>query len=175
MLRLADKLLGELGSEATLCCFPLPASKQLIASSNFFFPIAGREIRGLTCIAAGALQSFPMAGELRWVLASLELIEIAGEACIMSMFQDITERKGIEAALRQSEQRYQLITRATSDAVWEWDLLTHEVRWSQGLRTVFGYPAEALRQHTWWADHVHPEDKGPIEASVQVAVWLPVA
>jgi PAS domain S-box-containing protein len=110
------------------------------------------------------------AGALRWVLASLELIDVAGEACLLSTFQDITERKATEAALRQSEERAQLITRATSDAIWDWDLVSHEVRWSQGLRTVFGYPDEALRHHNWWAEHVHPDDRVQTEASVRLAI-----
>lgn len=109
-------------------------------------------------------------GAMRWTLASFERIEVAGAAALLSTFQDITERKQIEAALRASEERYQLITRTTSDAVWDWDLLTQEVHWSQGLRTVFGYPAEALRHHDWWRTHVHPADLAGTEASVQAAI-----
>lgn len=110
------------------------------------------------------------AGEVHWVLASFERIDVAGASGLLSTFQDITARKAIEAALRASEERYQLIIRATSDAVWDWDLITQEVRWSQGLRTVFGYPAEALRHHDWWRSHVHPDELGNIEASVQAAL-----
>jgi PAS domain S-box-containing protein len=118
-------------------------------------------------------------GVLRWALASFECIDFVctdttgsepGGRGLISMFQDITERKAVEAALRASEERYHLITHATTDAVWEWDLHTHAVQWSQGLRTLFGYPDEALRHHDWWRMHVHPADLANAEASVASAI-----
>lgn len=109
-------------------------------------------------------------GEVRQVLASLECLEVAGEACVITMFQDITERTHILEALRKSEERYQTIVRATTDAVWDWDLVTEEVQWSPGLHSVFGYPADTLRYHAWWRDHVHPDDLEQTETSVQAAL-----
>ncbi|MCE7987555.1 MAG: PAS domain S-box protein [Caldilinea sp. CFX5] len=109
-------------------------------------------------------------GALRRVLASVEQIDVEGVACLLTMFQDITERTQIEAALRASEERYQLITWVTTDAVWDWNLVTNEVQWSQGLRTGFGFPNEALRRHNWWQGQVHPEDIAQAEASVQAAI-----
>jgi len=88
----------------------------------------------------------------------------------VSTGKDMTERAQAEAALRKTEERFQLIAQATTDAVWEWDLVTGEVQWNHGLRTLFGYPAEALREHTWWMSHVHPEDIQATEASVQAAI-----
>ncbi len=44
-------------------------------------------------------------GYLRQVLLSLERIELDGEACLLGVGYDITERKAAEAALRTSEQR----------------------------------------------------------------------
>jgi len=109
-------------------------------------------------------------GELRRVLASLERLDVAGEACVITMFQDITERTEMLAALRKSEERYETIVRATTDAIWDWDLVTQEVQWSPGLHSVFGYPADTLRYHAWWRDHVHPDDLENTEASVRAAL-----
>lgn len=85
-------------------------------------------------------------------------------------FQETTERAQMEAALRASEERYQLITAVTTDAVWDWNLVTNAVQWSQGLRTGFGFPNEALRHHNWWQEQVHPADLAQAEASVQAAI-----
>jgi PAS domain S-box-containing protein len=84
--------------------------------------------------------------------------------------QNFEKRQAIETALRASEERYQLITRLTSDAVWDWNLQTQEVQWSQGLRTLFGYPDDALRHHDWWRTHVHPDDLAETEATVQAVL-----
>ena len=45
-------------------------------------------------------------GELQIGLISLELINFKGELCIVTVLNDITERKQTEEALKQSEERY---------------------------------------------------------------------
>jgi two-component system, sensor histidine kinase and response regulator len=73
--------------------------------------------------------------------------------------RDITERRQAEEDLRKSEERFQLIARATNDTVWDWDLLTNRVWWNEGIKTVFGYPGNAvLNDGHWWDQHIHPED-----------------
>ena len=61
----------------------------------------------------GAVRGFELklrrrSGEVRDVLASLELIELAGEneRVLISTFIDISERKSAEEALKKSEERY---------------------------------------------------------------------
>jgi two-component system, sensor histidine kinase and response regulator len=73
--------------------------------------------------------------------------------------RDVTERRQAEEALRKSEERFQLIARATNDTVWDWDLLTNRVWWNEGIKTVFGYPEDAvLNDGHWWDQHIHPDD-----------------
>ena len=99
------------------------------------------------------------AGEIRQSLAAAELIELKGEACVLTLIHDITERKQAEEALRKSEERFQLIARATNDTVWDWDLLTNRVWWNEGIKTVFGYPTdEVAHDGAWWDLHIHTED-----------------
>jgi two-component system, sensor histidine kinase and response regulator len=73
--------------------------------------------------------------------------------------RDITERRQAEDDLRKSEERFQLIARATNDTVWDWDLTTNRVWWNEGIKTVFGYPTDAvLNDGHWWDQHIHPDD-----------------
>lgn len=103
-------------------------------------------------------------------LSTAPLRNSAGEIVgVMATYLDVTARTQVEQALRQSEERYQIVARVTSDAIWDWDLVTHEVVWSQGLRTLFGYAGETLRHHSWWQEHAAPEDVPRIEASVLAA------
>jgi PAS domain S-box-containing protein len=39
-------------------------------------------------------------------------------------FRDVTERRRQRDALRESEERFRLLAKATNDAIWDWDLTT---------------------------------------------------
>ncbi|MDX2216672.1 MAG: GAF domain-containing protein [Oculatellaceae cyanobacterium bins.114] len=86
-------------------------------------------------------------------------------------FQDITARKQSELALRQSEERFQLIAKATNDAIWDWNLVTDQVWWSEGIETLFGYSiGEVGRDVTWWYEHIHPGDRSRVTSSMYAAI-----
>ncbi len=72
---------------------------------------------------------------------------------------NITERKQTEEALRQSEERFQIVALATNDAIWDWNLLTNQVWWNTGVQKLFGYSAQEVGPDaTWWYESVHPDD-----------------
>lgn len=78
----------------------------------------------------------------------------------MAIALDVTERKPTEAALRESEERFEIVARATNDAIWDWDLVTNVVWRNEGCQTLFGYTAEEIIAHiSWWYEFIHPEDK----------------
>ncbi|HEY9615523.1 MAG TPA: PAS domain S-box protein, partial [Microcoleaceae cyanobacterium] len=91
---------------------------------------------------------------------------------------DVTDRKRSEAALRKSEERFQLIAKATNDVVWDCNLLTEEMWWSERLQLVFGYQPEEMEPHmSGWANRVHPDDRDRVHTnydaclSSDAAVW----
>ncbi|MEP2776520.1 MAG: PAS domain S-box protein [Luteolibacter sp.] len=70
------------------------------------------------------------------------------------------QRQRSEQAVQESELRYRLVGDAANDAIWDWDLATHEVVWNEGVRTRFGYTAEQVDPDaSWWVEHIHPEDR----------------
>ncbi|HVF24253.1 MAG TPA: PAS domain S-box protein, partial [Anaerolineales bacterium] len=79
---------------------------------------------------------------------------------LIGVGHDITERREAEEALRQSENRYSLASKATNDVIWEWDQITNQLFWNENALAVFGYPAEEIGMYeTWWEDHIHPDDR----------------
>jgi len=63
------------------------------------------------------------------------------------------------AALEEQELRYHLVADAANDAIWDWDLVTNEIMWNEGLRTRFGYTSEEIiSDASWWMERIHPED-----------------
>ncbi|MGH9649697.1 MAG: PAS domain S-box protein, partial [Terriglobales bacterium] len=108
-------------------------------------------------------------GTHRWLeTRAVPLRDEAGQVNMMlGITRDITERKRAEAAAQESEERFRLVSLATNDAVWDWDLVQDRTTWGEGLHTIFGYPHQAgAREQKWWDERVHPEDRERVVADL---------
>jgi two-component system sensor histidine kinase/response regulator len=77
----------------------------------------------------------------------------------------VLQRERDEEALRESEERFRSLAKATNDAVWDWDLNTNKVWWNEGVLTLFGYRLENNEADpAWWLERIHPEDRAAVEA-----------
>ena len=57
-----------------------------------------------------------------------------------------------------------ILTKMTSDAVWDWDLNTDTVRWNEGVLTIFGYHLENNETVPGWRlERIHPDDRASVE------------
>lgn len=89
----------------------------------------------------------------------------------IAVHRDITRRKEAEEALRTSEERFRLVTRATTDVIWDLDLVRNRQWWSEGLTTVFGHGLDSdERGPAIWLENVHPEDGPQILHSAEEAL-----
>ena len=85
--------------------------------------------------------------------------------------QDVTERRRAEEALRTSEERFQHVSRATCDIIWDIDLTTDRVWWSEALRTELGFAPEEVRPDTAWCfAHMHPRDRERVVRGMREAI-----
>ncbi len=81
------------------------------------------------------------------------------------------KRREAEVRLRESEERFALVARATNDALWDWDLRTHTLWWSEALETQFGYQRNRIEPDlSSWTNRIHPEDLAHTKASIMQAV-----
>lgn len=81
------------------------------------------------------------------------------------------ERKRIAESLLLSNERYNLVSRATSDMVWDWDLLNNRVyRSRDGWDRLFGSPgsdSDESRHTDSWFERVHEEDRERTDALIE--------
>ncbi|MDR3455840.1 MAG: PAS domain S-box protein [Verrucomicrobiae bacterium] len=77
------------------------------------------------------------------------------------------KRKKVEEALRESEERFRVVARATNDVVWEWRVQANQVWFSGNFETCFGHATEnAGIPSEQWFDFIHPDDKGKVVSSI---------
>ncbi|NER18996.1 PAS domain-containing sensor histidine kinase [Spongiivirga citrea] len=73
---------------------------------------------------------------------------------------DITDRKLIEVDLYESKQRLQLAMESTKDGLWDWNVKTDKVFYSNESKALLGYQPDELKNTSDdWNSKVHPEDR----------------
>ncbi|WP_303311071.1 PAS domain S-box protein [Hymenobacter sp. BT730] len=79
---------------------------------------------------------------------------------LVGVVHDLTDQKRTEEALRLSNERFQYVLRATTDAIYDWNIATDTIYWGEGLETSFGHQLEQNPSpFNIWLALVHPQDK----------------
>ncbi len=72
---------------------------------------------------------------------------------------DITQRKAVEAALRESKEQFELAVRGSNDGIWDWNIQTGEVFYSRRFNELIGYEeGELASRFDSFQSHLHPDD-----------------
>ena len=104
-------------------------------------------------------------GPSRLVECLFAPVPFSGEAAAGSgvgvnvVVRDVTEARRAEAALRESEQRQQLIVEASNIGLWDWNIVAGTVYYSPQWKAQLGYAdAELSSSLTQWEALLHPDD-----------------
>jgi PAS domain S-box-containing protein len=77
-------------------------------------------------------------------------------------------RRQAQEALRLSQERFQAVALATTDAIWDWNLETNVVWWSDGIQKLFGYRSDEISTRVeWWLERLHPEDRDRVTSAIR--------
>lgn len=78
---------------------------------------------------------------------------------IVGSLTDITDRKKYEKQLKQSLERYDYVSKASRDAIYDWDITNNNIHWGEGLTSLFGHKSGEKKYPTKnWEKLVHSDD-----------------
>lgn len=73
--------------------------------------------------------------------------------------------------IKESNERYDIVAKATSDTIWDWKMEDDSLIWNKGIQGVFGYKKENVgKTSKWWFDRIHPEDS--LKMSIKLYSFL---
>ncbi len=85
-----------------------------------------------------------------------------------SVFEKL-QRTNLE--IKESNERYDIVAKATSDTIWDWKMEDDSFVWNKGIQGIFGYKKEDVgKTSKWWFDRIHPEDS--LKMSVKLYSFL---
>ncbi len=94
-----------------------------------------------------------------------------GRPAVQVIARDISARLQAQEELRASEARFHMLTRATTDIVYDWDMATNAIWWNENMRLLFGYEGKPDELGIdFWVSRLHPEDVARVEASIFSAI-----
>ena len=105
-------------------------------------------------------------GSYRWLLWTAK--PYLEEGLIYAAAIDISDRKQSELALQESKARWQMALKGANDGIWDWNVKTNEVFFSQRCKEMLGFAEDEISNTLHeWSKRVHPEDLGWVTQTIE--------
>ena len=79
--------------------------------------------------------------------------------------------KNTNNEIKESNERYDIVSKATSDTIWDWKIQEDTMTWNKGIEGVFGYKQDQVgKSSEWWFENIHPEDS--IKMSIKLYSFI---
>jgi PAS domain S-box-containing protein len=100
-----------------------------------------------------------------------------GQDAVIGSVLDITERKKASEeaqissqALQKSNERFELVAKATNDAIWDWDMKTDQLTGNETFCNLFGKPVNTIFKFEQFIDKVSEEEKTRLKNNFDKAI-----
>ncbi|MGF2412059.1 PAS domain-containing sensor histidine kinase [Ferruginibacter sp.] len=105
--------------------------------------------------------------EQRWFL--LRITKFADDSPkVVMMHIDITARVKAGTIMHETLERYDILTKATSDTIWDWDIIKNKITYNNVITDMFGYKTSSIENLVeWWKKSIHPDDLPIVSESLE--------
>jgi len=111
-------------------------------------------------------------GEIYVVCSAIPILDHNGIVIAgMTVQHNISAIKNASRELLESHERFEYVTRATFDAIWDLNLISDDLYWGDGFETLFGYSVQENKGDiVVWYEHIHEEDRPRILNSINTLI-----
>jgi two-component system, NarL family, sensor histidine kinase UhpB len=121
-------------------------------------------IAGVWCVLSGEffdnVMGLPIHSPALETVKGINFVFATALVLYLVLRRAFRRRRMAEAAQRLSQQRFEAVALAATEAIWDLNLETRIIWWSDGMHKLFGYsPEEVSSRLDWWLERLHPNDK----------------
>lgn len=81
---------------------------------------------------------------------------------------NISDQKLVEQQLQESNDRFRYASKATNNAIWEWNLANDDLLWAEGYEKLFGYCKDDNEGHIKdWSKRIYSDDFEMVLSSIK--------
>lgn len=120
----------------------------------------------------GIILNYSKSGQPYWLDLTIDPIFDEEGNCegFIAIERDVTEQVERQKELSESLERYEIVSKATRDTIWDWDLETDTIEYSQNFYDMFGYEQQQVDEiEDWWRDKIHPDDLSRVFENIEKA------
>ena len=107
-----------------------------------------------------------------WVEGTvINLLNDENVKAIVANHRDVTDKfKSRDTAIEMNE-RFSIVSKATNDVVWDWNLITNEIWWNENFYTLFGYDKDQTPQTIEsWKSGIDEYDKDRVVKKIYSSI-----
>ena len=116
---------------------------------------------------------YPKDGAPFWLDITIDPIFDDQQNCIgfINIKKDVNEQIEREKKLQDSVERYEIVAKATSETIWDRNLISDTITYNKNIETTFGYENQTITDvNKWHKQVIHPADLATLESKTRYAL-----